>query len=283
MSIRSSLTTYKLTSFALLSIVATLGVKYYQSVEKNIKLVEERKVDQATYSNELREILNRYDDELEKNGILLESIPVTKNSQKRIEKPKEIGGIKSQIVYRSMKKDLVKIDSLVALLKNAVVDKNDLLEEIKVLRDRNKELNRKNYDNESIIAISKNLTATNITADGVKIVGNNILEAKRLNALEQLKVCFTLLENRAAIKGNKDLYIQIVNPAGEVVSKTADVFETKESLLRYSAKTNVYYDNEELDVCVFVDPNKVVMTKGDYELNIYSGINLIGNSVFTLK
>ncbi|WP_428224060.1 hypothetical protein [Flavobacterium sp.] len=258
-------------------------MKYYQSVEKNIKLVEERKVDQATYSNELREILNRYDDELEKNGILLESIPVTKNSQKRIEKPKEIGGIKSQIVYRSMKKDLVKIDSLVALLKNAVVDKNDLLEEIKVLRDRNKELNRKNYDNESIIAISKNLTATNITADGVKIVGNNILEAKRLNALEQLKVCFTLLENRAAIKGNKDLYIQIVNPAGEVVSKTADVFETKESLLRYSAKTNVYYDNEELDVCVFVDPNKVVMTKGDYELNIYSGINLIGNSVFTLK
>lgn len=283
MSIRDSLTTYKLTSFALLTIVATLGIKYYQSVEKNIKLIEEKKVDQATYSNELREILNRYDEELAKNGILLESIPNTKSNLVRVEKAREVVSVKNQIVYRSMKKDLLKIDSLRLLLKNSTIDRNDLVEEIKALRERNKELNRKNYDNESIIAISKNLTATNITTDGVKIVGNNILEAKRLNALEQLKVCFTLLENRAAIKGNKDLYIQIINPEGHVVSKTDAVFETKESLLPYSAKTNVYYDNEELDVCLFVDPNKATMTKGDYELNIYSGINLIGSSVFTLK
>ena len=91
------------------------------------------------------------------------------------------------------------------------------------------------------------------------------------------------MENRSAVRGNKDIYIQIVNPEGKIVSKNGEIFEAKEKLLRYSTKTNVFYNNEELDVCVFVDPNKNDMTKGDYEINIYSGINLIGNSIFSLK
>jgi hypothetical protein len=53
--------------------------------------------------------------------------------------------------------------------------------------------------------------------------------------------------------------------------------------LHYSAKTNVFYDNDQVDVCVFVDPNKSDLLKGDYEINIFSGINIIGNTVFSLK
>ncbi|WP_167626944.1 hypothetical protein [Flavobacterium psychrophilum] len=44
-----------------------------------------------------------------------------------------------------------------------------------------------------------------------------------------------------------------------------------------------FYDNDKLDVCLFVDPNKDDMQKGDYKINIFSGINLIGNTVFSLK
>ena len=144
-------------------------------------------------------------------------------------------------------------------------------------------MQKQNATNENTFSVSKNLTATNVYANGIKIVSNNIIETRRFSSTEQIKVCFTLLENKAALKGNKDIYIQIVNPNNKVVSKIGESYTSGDKLLDFSAKTNIFYDNEELDVCVFVDPNKEDMSKGDYEINIFSGINLIGNTVFSLK
>ena len=67
------------------------------------------------------------------------------------------------------------------------------------------------------------------------------------------------------------------------MSKNGEFVESEDKLLHFSAKTNIFYDNDQLDVCVFVDPNKNDLFRGDYEINIFSGINLIGNTVFSLK
>lgn len=283
MSLKSSLTLFKITSVAFLSATFAFGAKYYDSIEKYKKLREESKIDKEAYTNDLKEILNRYDTELQKNRLLLSSKAmvvkeevVQKNNSFTVEK-------KIVPVQNIANSYLKKIDSFQGLVKKQNEENSELATQIAILRDKNKELSKKNSENETIIATSKNLTATNVTANGIKIVSNNIIETKRFNATQQIKVCFTLLENKAAVKGNKDIYIQIVNPDGKIVTKNGEVLETKDKLLSYSARTNVYYDNEELDVCVFVDPNKHDMTKGDYELNIYSGINLIGNTIFTLK
>ena len=171
---------------------------------------------------------------------------------------------------------------------NSIVKKQDsenktLTNQVGILVTKNKELQKQNSNNENILAVSKNLTATNVYANGIKIMTNNIIETKRFNNTEQIKVCFTLLENKAALKGNKDIYIQIVNPKNKIVSKNGGYIGSGDRLLDYSAKTNIFYDNEDLDVCVFVDPNKDDILKGDYEINIFSGISLIGNTVFSLK
>ena len=283
MSLKSSLTLFKITSVAFLSATFAFGAKYYDSIEKYKKLREESKIDKEAYTNDLKEILNRYDTELQKNRLLLSSKAmvvkeevVQKNNSFTVEK-------KIVPVQNIANSYLKKIDSFQGLVKKQNEENSELATQIAILRDKNKALSKNNSENETIIATSKNLTATNVTANGIKIVSNNIIETKRFNATQQIKVCFTLLENKAAVKGNKDIYIQIVNPDGKIVTKNGEVLETKDKLLSYSARTNVYYDNEELDVCVFVDPNKHDMTKGDYELNIYSGINLIGNTIFTLK
>ena len=283
MSLKSSLTIYKLSTVTLLSSVLVIGFKYHESVGNNQKLKEESKIDRLTYTNDLKEILNRYDAEVQKNRVLMASADVVVKEE--VVKNKEVYTLQEKIVVgqTTSKKYLQKIDSFQEAFQRQKDENVSLQEQVALLRDRNKELNKKNAENESIIAVSKNLTATNIVANGVKIVGNNIIETKKFNATQQVKVCFTLLENKAAVKGNKDIYIQIINPEGKVVSKNDEVYETRDQLLRYSARTNVYYDNDEVDVCVFVDPNKNQMSKGDYEINIYSGINLIGNTVFTLK
>jgi hypothetical protein len=258
------------------------AIKYYDAKKQNVKLEETMKLDKETYTNELKEILNRYDAEVIRNQQLLDEKGI-------VEKEEVIASGNND--YRLEKKfipigkftEKTKSDSFDSLLQKQMEENEDLSSQLNQMAEKNRELQRRNNDNEAVIAISKNLTATNVIANGIKIVSNNIIETKRFNATEQIKVCFTLLENKAAVKGYKDVYIQIVNPDGKVVSKNGEFVESGDRLLSFSAKTNVYYDNEELDVCVFVDPNKKDMSKGDYEINIFSGINLIGSTVFSLK
>jgi len=281
MSIKTSVVLLKVTTISVLSIAFVLGMKYYDSTEKYKKLQESTKIDKEAYTNDLKEILNRYDAEVQKNSPLnsTENLP----TEKVVVIKKVESNTKTVVPAAISKNYLKKIDSFETLLKKQALENSELYNQVTSLRDKNRELTKKNLVNESIISSTKNLTAVNVVANGVKIVANNIIETKRFNATEQVKVCFTLLENKAAIKGDKDIYIQIINPENKVVAKNGEVIESNDRLLRFSAKTNVYYDNEDLDVCVFVDPNKQDMSKGDYEINIYSGINLIGSTVFSLK
>ncbi|MFC4816116.1 MULTISPECIES: hypothetical protein [unclassified Flavobacterium] len=282
MTVKIPTVVLKLTSVALMSATFVFALKYYDSKNQNKKLEENIRLDRETYTNELKEILNRYDSEVLKNKQLLEERGVVVQEQV-VSSGKNVYRLEKRLVPIDKLVKKTKTDSFQVILDRQIEENKDLSDQLKNLSEKNRELQRKNNDNEAVLAVSKNLTATNVTANGIKIVSNNIIETKRFNATEQIKVCFTLLENKAAVKGYKDVYIQVVNPDGKVVSQNGEFMESGERLLNFSAKTNVYYDNEELDVCVFVDPNKKDMSKGDYEINIYSGINLIGSTVFSLK
>lgn len=280
MSIKTTVILLKISTVTILSFAFALGMKYYDSVQKYEKLQELNKIDKEAYTNDLKEILNRYDAEVQKNHQL-----TSQNLKKKegIHENDKVSSEKKQFGLAASKSNLKKIDSFKMALKKINHENSELNTQVTTLKEKNKELTTKNLSNETIISTSKNLTAINVVANGVRIVANNIIETKRFNTTEQVKVCFTLLENKAAIKGYKDIYIQIVNPHNKVVAKKGDAVASNDRLLDFSAKTNVYYDNEDLDVCVFVDPNKQDITKGDYEINIYSGINLIGSTVFSLK
>ena len=286
MTVRTSLAVIKLTAMVFLSASIVFAVKYYDSERHNQKLKDTNLLDKNTYVNELKEILYRYDKEIVKNKKLIVSI----NSQIKNEQiNKKLDG-KKITIFDSKKSSnpivdsyIRKIDSLKRILESQIEENKNISNQLSLLIAKNSNLQKQNDYNENIISVSKNLTATNVYANGIKIVSNNIIETKRFMATEQIKVCFTLLENRATLKGGKDIFIQIINPKNKIVCKNGEYLEIGEKSLYYSARTNIYYDNDELDVCVFVDPNKTDIVKGDYEINIFSGTNIIGNTVFSLK
>lgn len=285
MSLRISSTFLKLASVVLLSTTTTFAVKYFKAKKENLQLKESIKLDKETYVNDLKEIFKRYDNQVLKNnelsGSKKEEISIDKV---KVEKKKvPLSTETSKVVYLEKNNSKKEIDSFQNLIKAKEEENANIHNEMDRLSQKNTELENKNRENEKIVSKTRNLTATNVIANGVKIVSNNIIETRRFSATEQIKVCFTLLENKAAIQGYKDIYLQIINPKKRVVTNNGDFVEYGNQLLRYSAKTNVFYENEELDVCVFIDPNKKDLLPGDYEINIYSGINLIGNTVFSLK
>lgn len=281
MSSNVGLSLIKLSTVAFASVALVYGLKFYESKEKINKLNETIVIDKKTYANDLKEIFKRYDEQVSKNQNLLKNKNNTIEQNSLNEENLSLKGA-PKIVYTKVVTEK-SFDSLKKVLRNVEAENKELNNQVASLFEKNKELAKINSSNEALASVSKNLTAVNVTANGIKIVSNNIIETKKFSSMEQIKVCFTLLENRAAIKGGKDIFIQIVNPKNKVVSKNGETLETQNRLLHYSAKTNVFYDNEEMDVCVFVEPNKEDILKGDYEINIYSGITLIGNTVFSLK
>lgn len=286
MSLHISSTFLKLASVVLLSTTTTFAVKYFKAKKENLQLKESIKLEKETYVNDLKEIFKRYDTQILKNkelsgserdGAYIEKVEIQK-------KKDGLSNESSNLVYfekNDSKKQI--IDSFQNIIREKEEENKTIHDEMDRLSQKNTELENKNRENEKIVSKTRNLTATNVIANGVKIVSNNIIETKRFSATEQIKVCFTLLENKAAVQGYKDIYLQIINPKKRVVTNNGDFVEYGNQLLRYSAKTNVFYENEELDVCVFIDPNKKDLLPGDYEINIFSGINLIGNTVFSLK
>ncbi|SFB10976.1 hypothetical protein SAMN05660845_1656 [Flavobacterium swingsii] len=286
MTLRTTLTMIKLSSVVFVSTTMVFAVKYYDSQSKNKKLKETIQIDKKTYANDLKEIFNRYDSELLKNKNLIQSSSILKQGKETIINKNDLKIVRDSNDSSELIKNnpiLSKIDSLETSLRKQSDENKSLTNQVSILINKNRELQKQSSNNENTITVTKNLTAINVYAKAMKIVSNNIIETKRFSNTEQIKICFTLLENKAALKGNKDLYIQIVNPKNKIVSKNGEFVEDKNKLLDYTAKTNVFYNNDQLDVCVFVDPNKNDIVKGDYEINIFSGINLIGNTVFSLK
>lgn len=270
----------KTTTFVLASISVVYAVKYYKTNHEIKHLKKTIQTEKNHYVNDLSEIFNRYDAELEKNKKLIIQINQLKSAKLLVAKKKHLA---SKSIQKFFVEDTKKIDSLNALILNY---KKNLLEsnlKIENLQKKHSILANKNKQFEELVEKTQNFTATNIFANGIKIVSNDFVETKKFNQTEQIKVCFTLLENKAILKGDKDIFIQIINPKNKVVSKHGENIEFGEQILFYSAKTNVFFDNDQLDVCAFIETTKSDVIKGDYEINIFYGSKIIGNATFSLK
>ena len=120
---------------------------------------------------------------------------------------------------------------------------------------------------------------TNLQVKGVKILTENT-NANKAKAIEQIRVCFTIDKNVAIPDGEKELFVQVINPKNDIVSVEGLVFEKNNVVLKYSKLTKFYYKQQITDVCSYVDLEKIKTFKGRYIVNLYSGTTKIGSTIF---
>lgn len=266
--------------------IVTLVAKLY-SFENQIKeLNESIELDKKIHNNDINEILIRYDSVLIKNMRLekesslntnkaTDSNPVYDTSIKKLK-----GSI--SILEKNNTSKEKRLANLNSILKTKQIDLESNKEEILNLNSKIAKLQTEIKRSVGDMELKK-LKAKNVSAIGSKVVSEKILETKRLKGTEKIKVCFTLEDNPSVEKGDKDIFIQIINPKSNIVSKAPAVLEIKNKTLFYSAKTTINYAKENVDVCVLVDAHKNNLIKGNYIVNIFSGINLIGNTNLILN
>lgn len=126
------------------------------------------------------------------------------------------------------------------------------------------------------------LVAVNINAKGVKIYSN--LYKPNNSQIQQLRVCYTIQKNEIVKSGAKTLYIQVVNPKNQIISKDNLFVENESGVkLQYSALSEVNYNKTDTDVCAYVDLVQNKTPKGKYIINVYNEFTKIGSSTFDYK
>lgn len=134
-----------------------------------------------------------------------------------------------------------------------------------------------------VVAIGSALKVSRLKGEAVLVRNSGkIVETDRSKRADKVRACFTLNANEIAESGDKLLFIQVINPENNVLGEKSVVnFEDK--ILTYSATSNVFYDKEELDVCVLVNAAEADLVPGTYYINVFDGPRLVANSSIDLR
>ena len=276
-------------SFLLIAL-SVYTVILYNDNKETVSGLEEQK---STIEGELQDLLADYDEVIRDNEIkdmdliearnrievLLDSVKDAEANLALIKRYKrEINKLKDERVLL-----FKKADSLIAANQMLAIERDStnlvLNETIKVVDSVTEE----NLALSNTIKEASVVSAIDLNGSAV-IVRNNgrIVDTKRSSRADKVRACFTLTPNSIAEKGDRILYVQVINPKNNLLGEKGSlVFDEK--TLNYSKSTKVFYENDELDVCVLVDADKADLVKGRYVINVFDGPNQVATSVMILK
>jgi hypothetical protein len=124
---------------------------------------------------------------------------------------------------------------------------------------------------------------TSLSGEGV-IVRNSgkLVENDNNRRVDQIRTCFTITSNDLAEGGEKNMYVQVYNPENELVGDELLV-QHEGGTMVYSAASKVFYENEELDVCILSSTIEDRLLEGNYKVYVYNDAILLGTGSFTLN
>ncbi|MBT8236141.1 MAG: hypothetical protein KJO04_08110 [Bacteroidia bacterium] len=129
------------------------------------------------------------------------------------------------------------------------------------------------------------LNLSQFTVDAVRERNTGkLVSTQRAGRTDKLKVCFTVADNVIAEAGDREFLIEVLDPQGNLLGGASSKSNEDGATVSYSKGTNFYYENQDLDVCDFINKPAGDFQKGNYMVNVYdNNLKLLGTSKFTLK
>ncbi len=128
-----------------------------------------------------------------------------------------------------------------------------------------------------------NLATFNVDAVKERNSGK-LVSTSRASRTDKLKICFTVANNVIAEAGDREFFLEVLDPQGNVLGESYSKTSDSGSSVTYSKGTNFYYENRALDVCDYINKPAGDFQKGNYMVNVYDNkLTLLGTNKFTLK
>lgn len=181
---------------------------------------------------------------------------------------------------------LDRADSLIVVNRQLEAEKQRVEENLQQSEERNAALTDENRRLDDEVNLGKRLQAYEIISGAVRVRGDKEKTTDRASKADKIKTCFMLSENLIADAGDKVVYIRILEPNGNLMGKGMEEYAIQvdgEKIL-CSEKKTFFYENEALDLCVYVDlPENTELAEGEYKVEVYMDSAKIGESTFDLR
>ncbi len=191
----------------------------------------------------------------------------------------------AETLRKIMKGYVATIDSLNQANQLLTVENLTIKQELGEEKAQKDALTTQKQELEGKISKGSVLHTTTINA-GALFMRNNgkQVETDRANKAEMVKCCFTLGENRVTNAGDKTLYMRVISPDGTVLPATDgdNRFKFNGVEGEFSARREVNYQNQPVDVCIFWTGTSELRT-GQYIVEVYEAGALVSKANFNLK
>jgi hypothetical protein len=287
---------YKGTILALVVIIALLSFflitsrKSLKEAENLRTVTEELNMDLQW---ELDSVLADYNQvKLEYDSILVDKDSIIQASaqeiQQLIARQADYNRIRRQLNgLREVTQNYVKeIDSLVTVNQVLRAENVQIKEEIRQVRARTTELSQDKEVLEGKVELAAALRAYQMDAAAIRIRGaGREDETDRARRAEQIRVCFSIAENPIAPQGNRNIYMRIAAPNGDILRVSdgdAHAFVHEGDTLQFSIREVVDYQNEELTKCLYWQ-RLAEFEPGLYLISLYTDEFKLGETSVALR
>ncbi len=134
----------------------------------------------------------------------------------------------------------------------------------------------------TVVENASMLQAVGLNGFGVIVRSSGkLVPTERAGRSDKIQVCYTVAKNIVVGAGDKELYVQVLDPSNAVLGANEQV-QFGDNVINYSVISKFNYENKNLNICEFVSPNDK-FAKGKYTVNVYNQKELISTSEFILK
>lgn len=283
-------------------LAALLGVVLLGTIIYTVSLYQDKKKTETVLTqekelvvNDLNSLKSEYDKAiLESNATNEELVSARDNIAKYIDS------------VRTMKADISSLSRYRRQVSVLKAEREQLLKQVDSLKQSNTmiamqrdstyvELEKQTVFNDSLVvqntqladAVAKgsalNLSKFNVDAVRERNSGK-LVSTQRARATDKFKICFTVARNSIAEAGDREFFLEVLDPQGNVLGESYSKTNEGGASVTYSKGTSFYYENNNLDVCDYINKPAGDFQKGNYMVNVYDdNLKLLGTSKFTLK
>lgn len=273
------------------AVLLIVAVMYYMEHRENKRYIAEITTEKLSLESELKNLSQDYDSlqtsndtlnvqlkmEQEKIADLLERMRVFRNnSYAEINKYKrELGTLKE--VLRDY---IVQIDSLNTRNQLLTAENLRVKKQINWVKERNEKLEETTENMKEVISKAAALNVLNLVVEPINKKGRVV---KKISKTIKLRTSFSIQKNVTTSTGAKEIFVRLTRPDEVVLGNPQGLlFEFENTQLVYSAKREIDYEGEQLEVSIFWD-NDNSLIKGEYKVDLFSEGNHIGKGSFLLK
>jgi len=278
-----------------ITLVLLFGTGFYtlNLYNSNIETQEQLIAEKELVLKDLNNMAAQYDIAIDNNDVANNKLIQARERIEGLMDSLKISDNNVRSLWRYKKKFLVLQDEMKELMleNNTLKEENSMLtntlDSTKVqLNDRivyNDSLLNQNTQLATILRDASVLSAVSLKGLGVIIRSSGkLIPTERASRADELKICYTVPKNKLVTTGEKDFFVQILDPKNNILGENKQI-NFEEKILNYSLSSKFNYTGKNLDICEFVKPRGKKFEKGRYIVNIFDEAILVSSSQFMLK